>query len=65
MGILDRDVDVCSELGVHSLVHSSKPKQTFKWRDLAEDNDRRKCAVGYTDQVSQKLIMNYPNVTLI
>ena len=58
MGILDRDVDVCSELGVHSLVHSSKPKQTFKWRDLAEDNDRRKCAVGYTDQVSQKLMGN-------
>ena len=56
MGILDRDVDVCSELGVHSLVHSSKPKQTFKWRDLAEDNDRRKCAVGYTDQVSRKLM---------
>ena len=65
MGILDRDVDVCSELGVHSLVHSSKQKQTFKWRDVVEDNDRRKCAVGYTDQVSQKLIMNYPNVTLI
>ena len=53
MGILDRDVDVCSELGVHSLVHSSKPKQTFKWRDLAEDNDRRKCSVGYADQVSR------------
>ena len=53
MGILDCDVDVCSELGVHNLVHSSKQKQTFKWRDLAEDNDRRRCSVGYTHQVSQ------------
>ena len=61
VGFLDRDVDVCSELGVHSLVHSSKPKQTFEWRDLAEDNDRRECSVGYTDQVSQKLMMNYLN----
>ena len=52
MGFLDRDVDVCSELGVHSLVHSSKQKQTFEWRDLAEDNDRRKCSVSYTYQVS-------------
>ena len=52
MGILDCNVDVCSELGVHFLVHYSKPKQTFKWRDLAEDNDRRKCSVGYADQVS-------------
>ena len=52
MGILDRDVDVCSELGVHSLVHFSKPKQTFKGRDLVEDNDRRKCTVDYADQVS-------------
>ena len=65
MGTLDRDVDVCSELGVHSLVHYSKPKQTFNWRDLAEDNHCRKCSVGYTDQVSRKSIMNYPNVTLI
>ena len=53
VGILDRGVDVCSELGVHNLVHSSKPKQTFKWRDLAEDNDRRKCSVDYAHQVSQ------------